>query len=55
MEISKISIEEQLLFKYYVIKHLTLLKIGKYVGYQRGFTPMFYKRFDYKILMEQVQ
>ena len=36
MEILKIYLEEQLLIKYCVIKHLILLKIRKIYGYQRG-------------------
>ena len=33
MVILKIRLEEQLLIKYYVAKHLILLKIEKYDGY----------------------
>ena len=47
MEILKISLE-QLLIKYCVIKHLILLKIPKYDGYERGLASMVYKFFDKK-------
>ena len=42
-------IEEHLLIKYYVIKHLILLKIQKYDGYQHGLALIVYKFFDKKI------
>ena len=51
MEILKIYLEEQLLIKYYVIKHLILLKILDMVGddgYQRDLGSMVYKSFDKK-------
>ena len=42
-------IEEHLLIKYYVIKHLILLKIQKYDGYQHDLALIVYKFFDKKI------
>ena len=47
MEILKILLEEQLLIKYCVIKHLILLNT-KCDGYQRRLASMVYKFFDNK-------
>ena len=48
MEILKVYLEEQLLIKYCVVKHLILLKNPKYDGYQRGIASMVYKCLDKK-------
>ena len=49
IEILKIYLEEQLLIKYYVIKHLILLNIyNRYGGNQRDPASMVYKFFDKK-------
>ena len=45
MQILKIYPEEQFLIKYYVIKHLTLLKYPKYDKYQHGLASVIYKFF----------
>ena len=47
MEISKISIEKQLLIKYYVIVCNTA-KSAKYDGYQHGLASRVYNFFDKK-------
>ena len=43
-----ICLEEQLLIKYYVIKHLILLKSLTHDGHQRGVDSVVYKSFDKK-------
>ena len=43
MDILKIYLEQQLLIKYYLIKHLILLKIPKYDGDQFELASMVYK------------
>ena len=48
VEILKILKEEQLLIKFWEIKHLILLKTPKYDGYQRGPASMVYIFFDKK-------
>ena len=47
-EILKIYLEKQLQIKYHVIKHLILLIIQKYDGYQHRITSVVYK-FFYKM------
>ena len=47
----RIYLEEQLLIKYYVIKHLIWAKNPKYEGYQRGPALIVYKFFDIKLLL----
>ena len=46
MDILRIYREEQLLIRYYVIKHLILLKIPKYEWYQKGLASLVYKFSD---------
>ena len=48
MENLKIYLQEQLLTKYCVIKHLIFAKNPKYDGYQRGLASMVCKCFDKK-------
>ena len=55
MEILKILLEGQLLIKYCMIKHLILLKIQKYDGYQRTLDSMVYKFFNKKTSGETVK
>ena len=55
MDILKAQIEEQLLIKCYVIKHVILLIIKAYDRYQRGVASKVYKFFDKKILVEQLK
>ena len=42
--------KEQLLIKFWTIKHLILIKIKKYDGYQKSLASMVYKFFDKKLL-----
>ena len=42
--------KEQLLIKFWTIKHLILIKINKYDGYQKSLASMVYKFFDKKLL-----
>ena len=42
--------KEQLLIKFWTIKHLILIKIKKYDGYQKILASMVYKFFDKKLL-----
>ena len=42
--------KEQLLIKFWTIKHLILTKIKKYDGYQKSLASMVYKFFDKKLL-----
>ena len=44
-EILRICLEKQLLMKYYVTKHLILLKIQKKDGYQSELVSVVYKYF----------
>ena len=42
--------KEQLLIKFWTIKHLILIKINKYDGYQKSLASMVYKFFNKKLL-----
>ena len=54
MEILKISIEEQLLTNYYVIKHLILVKIQNMAGISVGLSEWFINFLIKKLLVEQI-
>ena len=47
-----IYLKEQFQIKYYMIKHLILLKIRKYTGHQLGLAAIAYKFFDKNFLMK---
>ena len=48
LAILKICLKEWLMIKYYMIKHLTLVKPPKYDGYQLRLASIFYQFFDKK-------